>query len=451
MKALLALLILAAAALAGAPNLAFAAPDIVVRESANPAKGVVTGQRVAIYIDVLFRDAMAHPPRVEIPDVRGAQIFRFETQGSTMRETIDAASYVGQRFEFAFYARRAGDFTIPPAEVTLLDREGATAGSAKGAALTIGVATPPGVSASEPILATESMNLEQSWSPDPKGPHKPGDAIVRTLIRTAENVPALAFADPPLDAPEGVRAYAAPPEAQDSVNRGALTGKRIDRITYVFEQAGSYRLPAFRQPWWDLAQHQARAAEAAGVSLDVEAPLVAPAPASKTRARWAWVAAGVALMLALYLVSRVLRRPPDPETLAYRALTKACATADAAATYRCFAAWRDQLPPDMRAKANQAASPLQQAVFGSRGSWRQGDGRQVLKQTNAIRHEHRRPSRFPRLPPLNPPANTAKRWPAGCAAASSEVDLSVASVRLLPLTRRVRLDQVSEDENDDED
>ena len=208
-----------------------------MRESADPAKGAVTGQRVAIYVDVLFRDAMAHPPRVEIPDVRGAQIFRFETQGSTMRETIDAASYVGQRFEFAFYARRAGDFTIPPAEVTLLDREGATTGSAKGAALTIGVVTPPGVIASEPIVATESMKLEQSWSPDPKGPHKPGDAIVRTLIRTAEDVPALAFADPPLDAPEGVRAYAAPPEAQDSVNRGALTGKRIDRITYVFEQA----------------------------------------------------------------------------------------------------------------------------------------------------------------------------------------------------------------------
>ena len=199
MKALLARLILVAAALAGAQNAAFAAPDVVVRESADPAKGAVTGQRVAIYVDVLFRDLMAHPPRVEIPDVTGAQIFRFETQGSTMRETIDAASYVGQRFEFAFYARRAGDFTVPPAEVTLLDREGAATGNAKGAALTIGVATPPGVIASEPIVATESMKLEQSWSPDPKGPHKPGDAIVRTLIRTAEDVPALAFADPPLE------------------------------------------------------------------------------------------------------------------------------------------------------------------------------------------------------------------------------------------------------------
>jgi hypothetical protein len=34
-----------------------------------------------------------------------------------------------------------------------------------------------------------------------------------------------------LDAPEGVRAYGAPPDAQDSVNRGTLTGKRLDQIT----------------------------------------------------------------------------------------------------------------------------------------------------------------------------------------------------------------------------
>jgi hypothetical protein len=409
MKALLARLILVAAALAGAQNAAFAAQDVVVRESADPAKGAVTGQRVAIYVDVLFRDAMVHPPRVEIPDVRGAQIFRFETQGSTMRETIDAASYVGQRFEFAFYARRAGDFTVPPAEVTLLDREGAATGNAKGAALTIGVATPPGVSASEPIVATESMKLEQSWSPDPKGSHKPGDAIVRTLIRTAEDVPALAFADPPLDAPEGVRAYATPPETQDSVNRGSLTGKRIDRITYVFEQAGAYRLSAFRQPWWDLAQHQARAAKAAGVALDVKASPVAPEPASRTRALWAWAAAGVALALALYLASQLSRRSPNPEASAFRALAKACKTADAPATYRAFVHWGAQLAPEMRARAEEAATPLGQSLFGGGGGWTREDGRRLLKRTIAMRGDCRiRPAKSP-LPPLNPEVQTERR------------------------------------------
>jgi hypothetical protein len=47
-------------------------------------------------------------------------------------------------------------------------------------------------------------------------------------------VPALAFADLPRDAPEGVRAYASPPVVLDSINRGALTGKRVDRIIYMF-------------------------------------------------------------------------------------------------------------------------------------------------------------------------------------------------------------------------
>jgi hypothetical protein len=37
--------------------------------------------------------------------------------------------------------------------------------------------------------------------------------------------------DPARDAPEGVRAYASSPVVLDSINRGALTGKRVDRIT----------------------------------------------------------------------------------------------------------------------------------------------------------------------------------------------------------------------------
>ena len=49
--------------------------------------------------------------------------------------SLTAAHYVDQRFEFAFYARRVGNFTIPPAEVTLLDHEGAPTGESNGAPL----------------------------------------------------------------------------------------------------------------------------------------------------------------------------------------------------------------------------------------------------------------------------------------------------------------------------
>ena len=41
----------------------------------------------------------------------------------------------------------------------------------------------------------------------------------------------LAFAAPP-----GVRVYVDPPQTDDRVERGDLTGRRTDRVTYVFER-----------------------------------------------------------------------------------------------------------------------------------------------------------------------------------------------------------------------
>src|SRR5262249_62240864 len=91
------------------------AADVVVRQSVEPASSAVIGQRVALYVDVLFRGEMLRPPRVSLPDMPGLQAFRFETQATTMSETIRGGTYVGQRSEFALYPRRGGAFDMPPA------------------------------------------------------------------------------------------------------------------------------------------------------------------------------------------------------------------------------------------------------------------------------------------------------------------------------------------------
>ncbi len=64
------------------------APDLVIRQSIDPATGAVIGQHVALLVDVLFRGAMPRPPRVSLPELAGMQALRFETQGTTMRQTI---------------------------------------------------------------------------------------------------------------------------------------------------------------------------------------------------------------------------------------------------------------------------------------------------------------------------------------------------------------------------
>ncbi len=258
-------------------------PDVVVRQSADPATGAVIGQRVALLVDVMFRNPMPRPPRVTLPDVPGLQVFRFETQGTSLRETIAGNVYTGQRFEFALYARRGGAFEIPPAEITLLDAKGDVTGAAKGQPVRLEVNVPPGVNASQPVVAANMLTLSEQWSPEPGGAFKAGDAIVRTITRTAEDVPGLAMRDLAFRAPAGARVYVDPPEVDDRSNRGVVTGRRVDRVTYVFERGGRFELPALSQPWWDLGAGTLRTADAKGATIDV----AAQAPGSETAGRGA--------------------------------------------------------------------------------------------------------------------------------------------------------------------
>ncbi|MDF2809183.1 MAG: hypothetical protein K0S56_214 [Microvirga sp.] len=352
-------------------------PDVLVRSRAEPASGAVVGQHVALSVDVLFRGEMPRP-RVALPDVASLQTFRFETQGTTLRDTVEGEAYVGQRFEFALYARRGGDFTVPPAEVTLLDHDGGTVGRAQGSPVALSIAVPRGVDASQPVVATRRLTLEEQWSPTPGGAFKAGDAIVRTITRTAEDVPGLVLCDVPLATPDGVRAYGDPPSSVDRINRGVVRGQRVDRITYVFGRGGRIALPELAQPWWDLGEGALKTARGAGATIEVAAALVAASPPSARSATSPWlsmavIAAGVALLTGLVgWVRRVVVRwriaYAGSERKAFGDLTAACRTGDPGAIYSAFSAWRSHLLPEGREKAGKIAAPLERALFAG-GGW----------------------------------------------------------------------------------
>lgn len=394
---------LAAQEMPGAAN----PPNIVVRQSADPATGAVVGQRVALYVDVFFREAMPRPPRVSLPDVPGLQTFRFETQGLTERETIAGADYVGQRFEFALYARRGGAFELPPAVVTLFDRQGTETGRAQGGSVHLEVSVPPGADLSQPVVATRRFTLSEQWAPEPKGPFKAGDAIVRTITRTADDVPGLAMRDLAFSAPEGIRTYADPPDIDDHIDRGVVTGRRVDRVTYVFERGGGFVLPAVTQPWWDLSAGALRRGDAAGATLNVSA-----APASGSVRRMAgsglfalMVGAALLVALALGFVLRTRRRDSkDAEREAFASLRRACGTADAAIAYRAFTHWRQLLASERQAEAARAAAQLNAALFAGRPSgWGPENSTEFVDELVSIRRKsHSTTTRNISLPPLNP-------------------------------------------------
>lgn len=401
-----------------------------VRVTADPTEGAVIGQHIRLFVDVLFPDDMPHPPKVASPEVAGAQLFRFESQATTMNDRVDGRSYVGQRFEFALYPRRGGGLAVPPFTATLLDRAGNPTGSAHSDPLSVAVAVPPGIDASQPVVASAEVTSQEQWTPNPAGPFKVGDALKRSVTRSAADVPGLALAALDPSAPDGVRAYADPPEIADSVDRGEVAGRRTDRVTYVFERPGTYRLPDAMQSWWDLDDGAARTAQEPGVQVEVQAAEMAAARTSDAgdrRRLWPAIAGVVLALLVVGVlgyrfrtaaIARWRRRREireDGEPAAFRRLGRACRTGDAAGTYRLLHAWLSRLPgrPSLaslvrscgRADLVPLYARLEQALFAQRHDvWTAEAGRALARALAACRRGRRAadPIRSSILPELNP-------------------------------------------------
>ncbi|GGC79456.1 hypothetical protein GCM10010994_41900 [Chelatococcus reniformis] len=402
-------------------------PPILVRTSVAPAQGAVVGQRIALYVDVLFRGEMPRPPRVTVPELPGAQIIRFESQATTINDTIAGTAYIGQRFEFAVYARHGGSFTVPPATVTVLDRDGNETSTVHGEAVTVAVAVPPGVDVSKPVIASNRVELDESWAPSPTTAFRAGDAIVRTITRTAADVPGLAMRDLGFAAPPGVRVYVDTPVSRDEVARGVVTGRRTDKVTYVFEQEGRYALPEVAQPWWDLGAGTLRQASGAGVAVAVTAaPSGSGLGQSVGGGAWqlmAAVVAGAATIVALLVWAlprldawraRRRQRWEASEAKAFRDLMAACRGDDATGLYGALATWRRRLPAEAASRLAPLAEPLEQALFGSpRGMWSPPQAKRLGDAAQAARTALLVPDRqaVAALPPLNPGAAVGARAP----------------------------------------
>jgi hypothetical protein len=134
-----------------------------------------------------------------------------------------------------------------------------------------------GAQAAAPALVAKVV-VTQTLDGDP-GAVKVGDALTRTLETFAANTQAMMIPPPRFQAPEGVRLYPRDPVLNDvKTDRGDVTGgRRIDQVTYIFEEPGLYTLPAIEIGWVNADSGKRQVATAPAIRVSV-APAPAPPP-----------------------------------------------------------------------------------------------------------------------------------------------------------------------------
>lgn len=253
------------------------AVDGEVRFSAAETGPAWVGHKVELYLE-LWSDGLSFGDQLfQVPEVPGGYLLQADASTLNLTESRAGESWQGLRYTFLFYPQRAGRVVVPPFEVSFTARAGFGSEPVPFALdtppLTIDAQLPDGGRADALMVTTSSFTLDSSWNrelPD-DGPLslQTGDALTLEVRRRARDLPAMVFEPLPLPSIEGVGVYPAAGEVNDRVNRGELTGERTDRITFICEQAGRYRIPDWRFQWWDPERETLVEEIVAGPTLDV--------------------------------------------------------------------------------------------------------------------------------------------------------------------------------------
>lgn len=293
------------------------AQEPLVRSSLEKQEDTWVGQRITCIVELLAPGFFSGTASFDLPDPPGMMMIPPVSSPTVGSEDIGGVSYTVQHYELAVFSRRAGEQTVPAFPIRFsykrqpLDKD-SVAASGMTEPLHFTAKLPPGAEKLGSIISARDLKVVETWKPEP-GKAKAGDAFTRTITFSAPDVPAMAFPQFPAGKIDGLGIYPKAAEVLDHSDRGELTGKRRDVITYLCQRAGQFTIPATKLTWFDLDAEKLQTIDFPARTLDVTSN---PALASGTPAaesgkvpwmRFVWSVTGMFALVLLLFVAKKLQ------------------------------------------------------------------------------------------------------------------------------------------------
>ena len=276
--------------------------ELTVSTALSPDTGIVPGQHLRLLIEVATTRWFTGGTRINIPEVPGLVILQTEQFASNASEQRGGETWVIQRWSLDVYPQREGEFSIPPVSLAVSVNAGGS-DSASGEITAPGIrfdaALPPALEGIEHWVAAPDFSVRQSFDRDLTD-LAVGDAVERTVRFEARDVMAMMLPELPEQATEGVAAYPLPPSLENRSNRGVATAQRIERVSYVMQAEGDFRLPELEFAWWNTTRNELEFVTVPAMEFTVAAGAATRHPMNReTLVSMAWGLLALALTAAL--------------------------------------------------------------------------------------------------------------------------------------------------------
>lgn len=430
------------------PAAVWAADEPQVRVELEQTGPIYVGQSLRLNVTVLVPNYFLSSPQFPLFDLPGAVVTMPGGGSANLNEKIDGVTYAGIKRTYLIVPQQAGTLILPPAEISFQYAAvpgQSSPGSVKLPPEKIDVLLPPGAKTAQGSIAVVPMTIKQQVEGLAKPMHV-GDAMTRTIEIDADHTQSMMIPPPSFTAPTGVRIDRKDPQLTDLTgDQGQFEGgRRIDVVTYRFEQPGSYTLPKVSVSWFDPGTQKTQQAEAPEIQVTVvaaAAPKAAIAPQLPKHAAlppgeptdWQrWILPAVVL-LGILMIAWLVRRWParirgfvsarrharhESEGAYFERLMAACRSNDPAGSYAALAAWVQRagavsIGDYVQAAADDALArqvrELGRHLYACRTSAGQWSGAALAGVLETVRRSSRQRHNPPRrwLSVLNPANETA--------------------------------------------
>ncbi|MGI9241093.1 MAG: hypothetical protein ACR2RV_09840 [Verrucomicrobiales bacterium] len=382
----------------------------------TPEPKVWTGQKLPLMVELRSRGSFSGSASFSLPKIPRTVMMKLESVVVSSK-TLEGESWFIQTHEFALFSQQSGPLQIPEFPVRFGSREGFTDPvqeiDTMVPAITVEIERPPGSEDIGFLITTESLEVSETWDPQPgTTTAELGSIFKRSITQRADQMTGMALIPAPLDATDGIRVYPPKAETSDSTERGDFSGERRETITYLVEKPGTLTFPEIRYTWWNPEKEELESKLLPAVTVEVAAPPSPPA-ASDQRADWRWwlslaVIAGLLAWKRAWLVGRIerqWRKWHPPERVARKALLKACRGNDARSASRAWFRWLAARPEDfiVSGELGEQITDLERSLYGPDpgGGWRGGALADAFRANLKAHQLTRGQDRHAMLPELN--------------------------------------------------
>lgn len=407
-----------------------ATKPVQISFASDTKESVWVGQRTTVIVELLSETFFSGPTTFSLPNIPGAVFYKPEERALVSSKNIAGQTYSVQRHEFSFYPQLTGDFKIPAFKVRfgVAGKPGkpTTQYSELTKLLSLSAKMPPGAEHLSVLISTSNLKVSESWNPPVSDSVKVGDAFKRTITFRAADIPGMVFPAIPFPEIEGIKLYQARATVNDKINRGSLTGERIDQLTYLCEKPGTYTLSAIAIPWWNLDSEKMEKIVLPAVKFEVKAKannLILAKESQNTHPAFPWraIAGFTAFLLLLIAVLFHFKKTILQKIKAWQKQSReseaayfkrVAAATTPAQTLNALTAWLARAYPNQptlslqtfaseqnNANLVEQINALQAAVVSQPSQW---DSAPLIAALGKIRRSKAASGRPPALQPLNP-------------------------------------------------